>query len=120
MKAGVSVSVGAAASIAADLAVLMSATYNGAHFWSVLRSGADERRARQFATLALALLHAGLAVQSLYLLALSGAVLAGRDASAFVGGPAAATRGPVLAGTALISALLIRDRIHNTRHGGER
>ena len=100
--------VGAAASIAADVAVLMSATYNGAHFWSVLRNSADERRARQLATLALALLHMGVAV------------LAGRDASAFVGGPAAATRGPVLAGSALISALLIRDRIHNTRHGGER
>src|SRR5688500_3481052 len=32
MKAGVSVNVGAAASIAADVAVLMSATYNGAAF----------------------------------------------------------------------------------------
>lgn len=101
--------------MAADMAVMASASYNGGHFW-LARRGIDASphiRARRVAASALALLNGGLAVQALYLLALTAAQAAGRDTAPFFGGTAALTRGPALAGSLLTSGLVLRDRIRN-------
>ncbi len=99
--------------MAADMAVVMSATFNGGHFWLVLRRTGDALGARQLAAAALALLNTGLALQALVLLASVVTEAPGREPGPLLGPTAALVRGPALVGSLLISGLVLRDRIRN-------
>lgn len=94
---------------------MASATLNGTHFWLVLRALHPEPPSRRLAAIVLVLLNMGLALQATFLLGLSLADALGRDVAAYLGGGAALVRGPALAGSLLLTALIIRDWMHTRR-----
>ena len=94
----------------ADLAIMVSATFNGGHFWLTGIRTEWRHRVRRLAALGLALLHGGLALQAALLLAITLVHTAGGNIAPLLGQGGVALRIPALAGTLMVSVLLLRDR----------